>query len=69
SVTQTTEARVTVQKQVTRDLSVTYSTNAASNQQQVIEVDYAIRREITIVALRDINGIYGISVKFTSHFH
>jgi translocation and assembly module TamB len=67
-VTQTTEARVTIQKQVTRDLSVTYSTNAASNQQQVIEVDYAIRRDITIVALRDINGIYGISIKFTSHF-
>jgi translocation and assembly module TamB len=69
SVTQTTEARVTIQKQVTHDLSVTYSTNAASNQQQVIEVDYAIRREVTIVALRDINGIYGISVKFTNHFH
>lgn len=68
SVTQTTEARVTIQKQVTRDLSVTYSTNAASNQQQVIEVDYAIRRDITIVALRDINGIYGINIKFTNHF-
>lgn len=67
-VTQTTEARVTIQKQVTRDLSVTYSTNAASNQQQVIEVDYSIRRNITIVALRDINGIYGISIKFTNHF-
>lgn len=67
-VTQTTEARVTIQKQVTRDLSITYSTNAASNQQQVIEVDYSIRREITIVALRDINGIYGLSVKFTNHF-
>jgi len=67
-VTQTTEARVTIQKQVTPDLSVTYSTNAASNQQQVIEVDYSIRRNITIVALRDINGIYGISVKFTNHF-
>lgn len=67
-VTQTTEARVTIQKQVTRDLSVTYSTNAASNQQQVIEVDYSIRRNITIVALRDINGIYAISIKFTNHF-
>ncbi|HEU5409928.1 MAG TPA: translocation/assembly module TamB domain-containing protein [Candidatus Acidoferrales bacterium] len=67
-VTQTTEARVTIQKQITHDLSVTYSTNAASNQQQVIEVDYAIHRNITIVALRDINGIYGVSVKFTKHF-
>lgn len=67
-VTQTTEARVTIQKQVTHDLSVTYSTNAASNQQQVVEVDYAIRRNVSIVALRDINGIYSMSVKFTSHF-
>ena len=67
-VTQTTEARVTIQKQVTHDLSVMYSTNAASNQQQVIEVDYALSRNITIVALRDINGIYGINVTFTSHF-
>jgi len=68
SVEQSTAARVTIQKQVTRDLSVTYSTNANSNQQQVIEVDYAIRRDITIVALRDINGIFGINVKFTKHF-
>ena len=67
-VEQSTAARVTIQKQVTRDLSVTYSTNANSNQQQVIEVDYAVRRNISIVALRDINGIFGINVKFTSHF-
>ncbi|MGB6623462.1 MAG: translocation/assembly module TamB domain-containing protein, partial [Candidatus Acidiferrales bacterium] len=67
-VEQSTAARVTIQKQVTHDLSVTYSTNANSNQQQVIEVDYAIRRDISIVALRDINGIFGINVKFTKHF-
>ncbi|HEV2617382.1 MAG TPA: translocation/assembly module TamB domain-containing protein [Candidatus Acidoferrales bacterium] len=68
-VEQSTAARVTIQKQVTRDLSVTYSTNANSNQQQVIEVDYSIRRDITIVALRDINGIFGINIKFTKHFN
>lgn len=66
-VEQSTAARVTIQKQVTRELSVTYSTNANSNQQQVIEVDYAVSRNISIVALRDINGIFGINVKFTNH--
>jgi translocation and assembly module TamB len=65
---QSAAARVTIQQQVTRGLSVTYSTNATANQQQVIEVDYAIRREISIVALRDINGIFDISIKFTRHF-
>ncbi|HEV2489305.1 MAG TPA: translocation/assembly module TamB domain-containing protein, partial [Candidatus Acidoferrales bacterium] len=65
---QSAAARVTIEQQVTRGLSVTYSTNATANQQQVIEVDYAIRREISIVALRDINGIFDISIKFTQHF-
>jgi translocation and assembly module TamB len=65
---QSAAARVTIQEQVTRDLSVTYSTNATANQQQVIEVDYAIRRNISLVGLRDINGIFDISIKFTQHF-
>ena len=65
---QSAAARVTIQQQVTRGLSVTYSTNATANQQQVIEVDYAIRRNISIVGLRDINGIFDLSVKFTQHF-
>ncbi|HEV2299096.1 MAG TPA: translocation/assembly module TamB domain-containing protein [Candidatus Acidoferrales bacterium] len=65
---QSAAARVTIQQQVTRGLSVTYSTNATANQQQVIEVDYAIRRDISIVGLRDINGIFDLSIKFTQHF-
>jgi translocation and assembly module TamB len=65
---QSAAARVTIQEQVTRDLSVTYSTNATSNQEQVIEVDYAVRRNISLVGLRDINGIFDISIKFTQHF-
>jgi translocation and assembly module TamB len=65
---QSAAARVTIQEQVTRDLSVTYSTNATANQQQVIEVDYAIRRNVSLVGLRDINGIFDISIKFTQHF-
>ncbi len=65
---QNAAARVTIEQQVTHDLTVTYSTNATSNQQQVIEVDYAVNRNISIVALRDIDGTFGIDIKFTKRF-
>jgi translocation and assembly module TamB len=65
---QNAAARVTIEEQVGRDLTITYSTNAASDQQQVIQVQYALRRDISIIALRDINGTYSLSVEFLKHF-
>lgn len=62
-------ARVTIEQQITRDLTVTYSTNAATtNQYQLIQVEYAVRRDLSVVFLRDINGTYGCDVKFVKHF-
>ncbi len=62
-------ARVTIQQQFTRNLTVTYSTNAATtNQYQLIQVEYAIRRDISVVFLRDINGTYAFEVRFVRHF-
>ncbi len=61
-------ARITIEQQVTRNLTVTYSTNAASNAEEVIQIEYAISRDISLVALRDINGTFGLSVEFKKHF-
>jgi len=61
-------ARVTIEQQVTRDLTITYSTNAAtSNQYQMIQVEYAVKRDLSIVFLRDINGTYGFDIKWVKH--
>jgi translocation and assembly module TamB len=62
-------ARVTIQEQVARGLTITYSSNAAtSNQYQLIQVEYAIKRDLSIVFLRDINGTYGMDIKWVKHF-
>ena len=62
-------ARVTIQQQFSRNLTVTYSTNAATtNQYQLIQVEYAIRRDISVIFLRDINGTYAFEVRFVRHF-
>ena len=60
---------MTIQEQVARGLTITYSSNAAtSNQYQLIQVEYAIKRDLSIVFLRDINGTYGMDIKWVKHF-
>jgi translocation and assembly module TamB len=58
-------ARITVEQQVTRNLTVTYVSNVGSTQQQVIQVEYIVSRSVSVVALRDQNGTFGIDVRFT----
>ncbi len=62
-------ARVTIQEQVARDLTITYSTNAATtNQYQLIQVQYDVSRDLSLEFLRDINGTYGFDIKWVRHF-
>jgi translocation and assembly module TamB len=56
-------ARVTVEQEVTRNLVITYVSNVSSTQQQIIQVEYNVNRNVAIVALRDQNGTFGIDVK------
>lgn len=64
SAGQNATARVTVEQQVTPNLTVTYVSNVSSTQQQVIQVEYNVTRTVSVVALRDQNGTFGIDIKF-----
>ena len=61
-------ARVTVEQQIARNLTITYVSNVNSTQQQVIQVEYAVNRNVSVVALRDQNGTFGIDVKIKKRF-
>ncbi len=65
---QNAAARVTVQQQVTRNITITYISNVGSTQEQVIQVEYNVNRNVSIVALRDYNGTFGIDVKIKKRF-
>jgi translocation and assembly module TamB len=65
---QNAAARVTVEERVTRNLTITYVSNVGSTQQQVIQVEYNLDRNVSIVALRDQNGTFGIDIKIKKHF-
>jgi translocation and assembly module TamB len=60
---QNAAARVTVEQQVTRNLTVLYETNVTSTQQQVIQIEYNVNRNISVVGLRDQNGTFGVDIK------
>jgi translocation and assembly module TamB len=62
SATQNPGARVTIAEQFSRDLVITYSTDVTSTQEQVIQIEYTVRPDISVVALRDENGTFGIDI-------
>ncbi len=55
--------QVTVEQQVANNLTLTYSTNVTVSNQQIIQVEYNITRNISIVALRDWNGVVSFDFK------
>ena len=65
---QSAAARVTVEQQIARNLTITYVSNTSSTQEQVIQVEYNVDRNLSIVGLRDQNGTFGIDIKIKKRF-
>jgi translocation and assembly module TamB len=65
---QNAAARITVEQQIARNFTITYVSNVSSTQQQVIQVEYNVNRNVSIIALRDYNGTFGIDVKIKKRF-
>jgi translocation and assembly module TamB len=66
--TQNSIASVTIEQQVTKGLVVTYITDITTTQYQVIQIEYTINREFSVVALRDENGTFGLDVVRKTRF-
>ncbi len=65
---QNSVASVTIEQQVTRGLVITYITDVTTTQYQVIQIEYTINREFSVVALRDENGTFGLDVVRKTRF-
>ena len=57
-----------MEQQIAHNLTITYVSNVSSTQQQVIQVEYNVNRNVSVVALRDYNGTFGIDVKIKKRF-
>ncbi|MBM3760503.1 MAG: hypothetical protein FJW36_09685 [Acidobacteria bacterium] len=58
------QARLTLEQQVSRDVTLTYITNLNRTQQQIVRLDWDISRAWSVVAVRDENGIFGLDLFF-----
>jgi translocation and assembly module TamB len=56
-------ARITVSQQLSRQLSVTYATNVNSSAEQLIQVQYDLTPNVSIVAARDETGVFSLVYK------
>jgi translocation and assembly module TamB len=55
--------QVTIEQQVANNLTLTYSTNVSQASQQIIQVEYNISRNVSVVAIRDQNGVVSFDIR------
>lgn len=64
----TTTARITLSQQLTKDLSVTYSQDLSSNKQQIIQIEYFITKNISVLASKDENDVRALDLRIRKRF-
>jgi len=67
-ITNTPQARVTLEQQISRDITITYITNLSQTSEQIFRLEWALSRQFSVVALRDDNGEFGIDFQYKKRF-
>jgi translocation and assembly module TamB len=62
------QARLSIEQQVSPNITFTYITNVNQTNPQIIQVEWALNRKWSVVALRDENGLFGMDVYFKKRF-
>jgi translocation and assembly module TamB len=67
-ITNTPQTRVTLEQQISRDITITYVTNLSQTSEQIFRFEWAFSRQFSVVALRDDNGEFGIDFQYKKQF-
>jgi translocation and assembly module TamB len=62
------QARLTVEQQVTRDVTITYITNVTSINAQSVRVEWAVTKQWSVVFLREENGVNSLDFLYKKRF-
>jgi translocation and assembly module TamB len=62
------QARLTLEQQVTSDITFTYITDVTNSNPQVVRVEWSFAKQWSVVALREENGLFGIDFFFKKRF-
>jgi translocation and assembly module TamB len=61
-------ARVTVEQQVAHDLTLTYVTDTSYSQYRIIQFEWNVSDNVSVLGVRDQNGVFGIEFRFRHRF-
>jgi translocation and assembly module TamB len=61
-------ARVTVEQQVAHNLTLTYVTDTSYSQYRIIQFEWNISDNVSVLGVRDQNGVFGIEFRFRRRF-
>jgi translocation and assembly module TamB len=61
-------ARITVEQQLSQQLSVTFATNVNESAQQLIQVQYQLNHDTSLVATRDETGVFSLVYKIRKRY-
>ena len=62
------QARLTLEQQVTPEITFTYITNVTSSNPLVIRVEWDLSKQWSVVALREENGVFGLDFYYRKRF-
>ncbi len=56
------QARLTIEQQVSQDITLTYITNLNRTQEQIVQIEWDFSKQWSAVAVREASGLFGIDV-------
>lgn len=62
------QARLTIEQPVTPDITFTYITYLTQSNPQVVQVEWALNKQVSLVAVRDQNGMFGLDFYYKKRF-
>ncbi|MCZ2151077.1 MAG: translocation/assembly module TamB domain-containing protein [Bryobacterales bacterium] len=67
-VESTPQARLTIEQQISRDITLTYVTNLTGTLQQLVQLQWDIRKNWSLIGVRDENGVAGADILYRKRF-
>jgi len=64
----TSTARITVEQQISRQLTLTYAANLNETAEQLIQAEWALTRDMSIVTTRDESGVFSVVFKIRRRY-
>jgi translocation and assembly module TamB len=62
------QARLTIEQQISKDITFTYITNLNKGQQQIVGLQWIVNKQWSIQAVREENGIFGVEFLYRKQF-